>query len=69
MRYFVAGNFWLFVSLLLFVGKTYERSSPTRYSFLGVGHWFTPLGYNLLVALTFLIAVCFLIGAGRRPRP
>lgn len=69
MRYFVAGNFWLFVALALLVGKTYERSAPLRYSFFGLGHWFTPFGYHLLIALIFLLALAYLAGAGRRHRP
>lgn len=59
MRYFMAGNFWLFMALLLVLGKTYERSSPLRYSSFGMGHWFTPAGYNLLVLLVFALALLF----------
>ena len=59
MRYFVAGNGWLFLGFLLVVGKTFERSQPLRYSFFGAGHWFTPLGYHLLLTLVLLLALTY----------
>lgn len=60
--YFAAGNLWLLVSLLLVVGRTWERSQPTMYSFFGVGGWYYPETYNVWVGLClFAAAVCLLL--------
>jgi len=68
MRYFVAGNIWLFLALAIFMlGKT-ERTGPTFVSFLGIGTWFRPGGYNLVALLVFLIACAFFVVGRRRER-
>ena len=61
MRYFLAANFWLFVTLLLIVGRTFERDLPTRYSIFHLGRWFSPGTYWLLVAFPFVVSLCFFI--------
>ncbi len=59
MRYFVAGNFWLFVSLVVFLSQKAERVAPTRVSFLGLGSWFRPATYNAVVLLCLAVAIAF----------
>ena len=60
LRYFIFANAWLLVTLCLFLGKTYERSDPTRYSFMGYGAWLSPAGYNAAVCACLLVSVaCF----------
>ena len=61
MRYFVAGNFWLFIALTLFMCRQTERTSPVRVSFLGVGTWFEPATYNVVVFVVVLVAAAFLV--------
>jgi hypothetical protein len=63
MRYFVAGNIWLFASLAVFLLRQTERTSPHRVSLLGIGTWFSPGAYNVVALLILLIAcVFFLVG-------
>ena len=48
--YFVVGNAWLFVALLLYVGRFPRRSSPTMYTFFSENSaWLTPVEYNGLM--------------------
>jgi hypothetical protein len=60
MRYFIAGNLWLLVALILLVGRTYERSSPLRYSFMHLA-WFEPTTYTALIVVTAVLGVVFLV--------
>lgn len=61
-RYFLAGNLWLIFAALAFVGRTFERSEPTRYSFFGVGRWFDPGEYSMFVgALLAAALACFVL--------
>lgn len=55
--YFVGGNFWLLMALVLWLGRNAVRTGPTRYSFFGVGGWLSPFEYGLLVV------ACAFIGA------
>jgi len=66
MRYFVAGNLWLLVSLVLILGKKVERGDPTMYSFFGVGGWHYPGSYWLMVLACAGLGVAFLIIARRQ---
>ena len=59
LRYFVAANFWLFVALTLFIGRTYERSNPERYSFFGAGAWLSPAEYWCMLIAVLIIAATF----------
>jgi len=61
MRYFVAGNIWLFFTLLLAIGCHIERTAPTRYSFFGLGNWFTPFTYGVIMLFTLGVAVALLL--------
>lgn len=59
-RYFAAGNLWTVFAVLTFMGQKKEQSSPEMYSFFGVGRWFSPNEYNLLIVTMILAAaVCF----------
>ena len=61
-QYFVTGNIWLTLALLAFIGKKYERSDPTMYSVFGVGRYFYPHQYTMLIAtLGAAAAACFLL--------
>ena len=62
--YFIAANFWAAVALVIHMGRHFERSGPTMYSFLGVGRWFEPTEYNCLVAVPVVFAcACFMLWA------
>lgn len=69
-RYFVAGNLWLVAALVLHVGRTFARSEPTMYSFFGMGRWFYPESYSLLVGVCAAIGILLLILSilTRKPR-
>lgn len=61
LRYFVAGNLWLFLAVVLIMGRDAWRMGPARYGFLGVGS-FSAAGYNLVVAFCVTVAaILFLI--------
>lgn len=55
-RYFAAANAWLLVAILILVGRTYERSDPTRYSVFHGGQWFSPETYALLVLIPLALS-------------
>ena len=56
--YFVAGNLWLLIALVLLLGRKAERFQPTFYSFFGTRSWLSPFAYG------FLIVACAFIGVG-----
>ena len=61
LRYFVFANLWLLVTLCLFLGKTFERSAPERYSFMGYGAWLSPEIYHCVIGVSAMIAAtCFI---------
>lgn len=62
-RYFIAGNVWLLVALVLLLGKNVMRGSPTRYAFFGIGGWYAPGTYYLIVLICAVIGAAFLIAA------
>ena len=64
LRCFVTGNLWLFLAVVLLIGREPWRTAPTRYGFLGVGS-LTPVGYNLVVAFCVIVAAVFLLLAYR----
>jgi hypothetical protein len=43
--YFLVGNFWLFVALVLRIGKVVVGASTGRVAFFGVGRWIYPAAY------------------------
>jgi len=62
MRYFIAGNLWLFLSLVLFLGRHTEKvripgiPRTMRVSFLGFGFSFSPSGYTMILILCLIVA-------------
>ena len=63
-HYFLAGNLWAALAVIAFVGRTWERDGPTRYSFFGGGRYFSTGGYASLIAGRALAAAfCFYLWA------
>ena len=60
LRYFISGNLWLFLAIVLILGREAWRSQPARYGFLGVGS-FSAAGYNLIVAFCVTVAAIFFL--------
>jgi hypothetical protein len=60
---FIAGNVWLLMALVLYLGRVAVRHSPTRYSFFGVGGWISPYTYRLLIIACIAVGVYFLASA------
>lgn len=58
--YFLAGNFWLLMALLLLIGRKAERYQPTFYSFFGIGGWLSPIAYGFLIFACVVIGVIFI---------
>ena len=68
LRHFIAGHFWLFVALALFVGRTAERHSPEVDSFAGAGR-LEPVTYHLVIfGCVAISATSFRIAGCRRSR-
>lgn len=74
LRSFVAGNAWLFVTLLAFVGRTSEwfvRLRPeyedgyAAYSMLGLGGEFSALEYRVLLGVLICLSLAFFALAAR----
>ncbi len=60
-RYFVTGNLWLMLAVLMVLGRGIERTQPTIVSFFGSG-WLYPSTYAFLVGLCGLAAsICFVL--------
>ena len=59
-RYFIAGNFWVFLAVVLVLGRKPWRAGPTRYEFLGQGSM-DPTSYNLLIAFCVTAAAIFFL--------
>ena len=57
--YFLTANVWLFLAVLVFVGRTYERDAPLRYSVFNGGQWFSPGAYTLLILSLIAVAGVF----------
>ena len=66
-RYFVFGNFWLFVALALFLGCSFARSGPDMVSFTQWGGWLYTSTYQALEILCLIAAlVCFILATATR---
>ena len=65
MRYFVAGNIWTFIALVIFLLRDTQRTDPLRVSFLGLGTWFSPAQYNAIALLVFVFACSFFVTGWR----
>jgi hypothetical protein len=69
LRYFVAGNLWLFLAVFLVLFREAWRTAPARYGFLGAGS-LTAVRYNLIVAFCLTVAAVFLLLAWKTgPKP
>ena len=67
--YFLTGNIWLMVWLALMLGRNEIRTSPTMYSFFGVGAWLEPSTYQGFTAVTLGAAcVSFVLGLRNRKK-
>jgi hypothetical protein len=67
--YYVMGNVWLIIALILLVGRFPVREAPTMYSFFGMGGWRYPSDYNLMIGVGVLAAVIqfvLAVNAGRK---
>jgi hypothetical protein len=60
LRYFIAGNLWAFVAIVLTLGRRPWRTSPTRYEFLGFGS-LDPTSYNLIIVFCVAAAAIFFL--------
>lgn len=60
LRYFVAGNLWAFVAIVLTLGRRPWRVAPTRYEFLGFGS-LDPTSYNLIIVFCVTAAAIFFL--------
>jgi len=60
-RYFISANIWLLTALTLFVGRTFERDSPTRYSVFHGGQWFSPETYSLMILSVLAVSAFFFV--------
>lgn len=60
-RYFVAANLWLIFAVGAVLGRTFERSDPTMYSFFHGGEWFYSGNYTLIVFALFAVSAFFFI--------
>ena len=56
LRYFVASQFWLFITLLLVFGQGTARVNPTYYNVFGIG-WLSPAFFWLVVIVCGLISL------------
>ena len=63
---FVFGNLWLVIALVLFLGGEAVRYAPTRIAFFGVGAWFVPGAYRLLVLASAAMGLWLLTVGIRR---
>jgi hypothetical protein len=54
-RYFVAGNVWLMLALLMVWGRSVERTQSIMDSFFGVGDGLEPTPYSFLVVLAVAV--------------
>jgi len=66
LRYFIAGNVWLFAALVIVLGREVVRTEPVRYAFYGIGGWFTAGGYAAIVVCCIVLGLGFLLAAARR---
>jgi hypothetical protein len=63
--YFVVGNSWLLMALVLWLGRNAVRYAPTRYSFFGVGGSLSPFAYGFLILACAVIGVVLIVLAHR----
>ena len=64
LRYFIAGNVWSVMVILLVLGRKAWRAGPTRYTFFGAGS-LSPTEYNSVILFCITAAAIFFILAWR----
>jgi len=60
-RYFIAANVWLVFAVVAILSRTFERDSPTMYSFFHSGQWFYPGSYTLIVLAMLAVSAFFFV--------
>ena len=60
LRYFVAGNVWAILAVVLTVGRKAWRTSPARYEIFGQGS-LDPTSYNLMITFCITAAAIFFL--------
>lgn len=63
--YFIAANLWFLAGLILMIGRNVARTQPVMYSFFGVGGWYYPGPYSLMVLACIGLGVVFIYAALR----
>src|SRR5689334_19536855 len=64
LRYFVAGNIWLLLSLAIFANRLtfYRSNGPSYYSIQGLPRLFSSVGYGIFTCVPVVAsAVCFIL--------
>jgi hypothetical protein len=61
LRYFVAGNLWLLLAVVLVLGRELWRTGPALYGFAGVEGSLTAVSYNAIVAFCVTAAAIFFL--------
>ncbi|MHC4517740.1 MAG: hypothetical protein ACYTAS_04060 [Planctomycetota bacterium] len=61
LRYFIAGNLWAFLAVVLILGREGWRTQPARYGFMGIQGAFSAASYNLIVAFCVTAATIFFL--------
>jgi len=56
LRYFIASQFWLFITLSLVLGQGTARVNPTYYNIFGLG-WLSPAFFWLVVIVCGLVSL------------
>jgi hypothetical protein len=59
LRYFIAGNFWLLLALVLYVGRTPARTDAKTHSLFGAGQVFLSHEYWAVIAISFAASLLY----------
>jgi len=68
VAYFVMGNIWLFVGIVLWLGRNIMTTQPVRYSFFDVGGPHSPWAYQALIVICLIIGLALVVRSRRKPR-
>jgi hypothetical protein len=61
LRYFVAGNLWLIVALVMYIGRVTEHSDPVGMSLFGIGQAFQPHEYWAVIAMPTAASLLYFV--------
>jgi hypothetical protein len=67
-RYFAAANFWLFIGLLAYTGRTTVQTNPDYYSIYGVGRVLEGREYMTLLFGILAASVIYFVFWGATAR-